>query len=127
MRARRVSCKDWPGKAEAKTRARAAERRMELMIAWRGWGLRLGGVCAGGEDGSPQRRSDAEISAEKKQEEKSQKLREGGVSGVRSGGREIHFRLADGVVRGSLRRPGLTGDRKSTRLNSSHLGISYAV
>src|SRR5674476_866136 len=32
MRARRASCKDWAGKAAAKTRARAADVRMELMI-----------------------------------------------------------------------------------------------
>src|SRR5438045_4814841 len=36
---------------------------------------------------------------------------------------------AGGGVRGErpVRRGGAVGDRKSTRLNSSHLGISYAV
>src|SRR5262245_65006289 len=35
-------------------------------------------------------------------------------------------RLPRGTLRGPLRRQA-PGDRKSTRLNSSHLGISYAV
>src|SRR5438045_5257599 len=34
---------------------------------------------------------------------------------------------AAGTVHGSLQTGALTTDRKSTRLNSSHLGISYAV
>jgi hypothetical protein len=37
-------------------------------MRWNGERVRLGGVCRVGEGGSPQRRSDAEISAEKKQE-----------------------------------------------------------
>src|SRR5256885_12265796 len=36
-------------------------------------------------------------------------------------------RLAWGRRRGQSRRPDKRGDRKSTRLNSSHLVISYAV
>src|SRR3712207_8204248 len=47
----------------------------------------------------------------------------------RAGGRErtLHHRLAGdvGLMRGPLARR--RGDRKSTRLNSSHANISYAV
>src|SRR5256885_11065152 len=44
----------------------------------------------------------------------------------------VHARVVDGAALGFLRAPGLPGgqrprDRKSTRLNSSHLVISYAV
>src|SRR5256885_8135091 len=41
-----------------------------------------------------------------------------------AGQRDIHHRL---VVRICFGKRGRTGDRKSTRLNSSHLVISYAV
>src|SRR5437899_8802128 len=45
------------------------------------------------------------------------------VVGVGEHFRERHLRLDDDVVTAGL----APGDRKSTRLNSSHLGISYAV
>src|ERR1019366_3308039 len=50
---------------------------------------------------------DAEISAEKK--EKVKGVRERGGSGVKRGLGARHFRLADEVLRGTLRRPGLSG------------------
>src|SRR5690554_7467140 len=47
------------------------------------------------------------------------------------GGSLLHQRqqigIADQIGDAELHQPGLTGDRKSTRLNSSHVRISYAV
>src|SRR3712207_8406516 len=49
--------------------------------------------------------------------------------GVRHFGRggEVHAGLGQGVADRGVDLPRLVGDRKSTRLNSSHANISYAV
>src|SRR3712207_9351303 len=54
------------------------------------------------------------------------KWRRGGGSGASlSGGEGAGHRVADGDARADAR--ARAGDRKSTRLNSSHANISYAV
>src|SRR3712207_7048032 len=50
-----------------------------------------------------------------------------GPAGRRGAGRGAGRRPARHPVVGALGRAGVAGDRKSTRLNSSHANISYAV
>src|SRR5258705_8476013 len=56
----------------------------------------------------------------------SQSLISGAQMGVVAGRIQGQGCLDKGLA-GLLRRPSVRRDRKSTRLNSSHLGISYAV
>src|ERR1019366_4697046 len=64
---------------------------------------------------------DAEISAEKK--EKVKGVRERGGSGVKRGLGARHFRLADEVLRGTLRRPGLSGFCRAYSGGGEFVGI----
>src|SRR5207249_7592263 len=47
------------------------------------------------------------------------------LSGINEVGSRLVFNVLKGASRGSIRN--CLGDRKSTRLNSSHVSISYAV
>src|SRR5262245_63097245 len=49
------------------------------------------------------------------------------ASSVDGSGSGVQGARHDAAARSHARREDIAGDRKSTRLNSSHLGISYAV